>query len=125
MISDLSRLMRPPLSCPPSVAASALPGPRSISRTAIRATVPIHSRSRWYIRRSPRSRSARRRFVKTITQFRPVSIVGAQIARRPRDDPAPHHDVAVVENHRLAGTHGALWSVEDDLGGATLQRAHR
>ena len=33
-------------SCPPSLAASAMPGASNTSRTTIRATVPIHSRTR-------------------------------------------------------------------------------
>src|SRR6267142_6654895 len=112
-ISDLSRLMRPPLSCPPSGAAHTRAGTNSITRTT-RARLAI-------IRRSPRSRDARRRFVKTITRLRPVSIVPRSAVGAPCDNPASHNDLAAVEDHRLARAGRALRGIEHHLDGPLFQ----
>src|SRR5262245_50979014 len=118
-ISDLSRLMSPPLSCPLSLAAHTAAGLPSVSARVRQTKTAIPFRSCRRIRRSPRSRDARRRFVKTITQSRPVSIVGR--SGRQRDDPSPDHDVAVVEDDRLAGTGRPLRPIEDHLSSAPLE----
>src|SRR6266850_5897683 len=124
-ISDLSRLMSPPSWPPSPAAAHAAAGPTSASATPrhTKTTIPLRSCRR--IRRSPRSRDARRRFVKTITQSRPVSIVrGARRSGRVRDDPAPDHDVAVVEDDRLARAGRPLRRIEHHLRPVSLEGAH-
>src|SRR2546425_1189384 len=82
MISDLSRLISPPPPCsPPSEAASASAG-RSITHAD--TMEPSHTERRWSIGQIPPVSCCRRRFVKTITRGRALSISAGSRPRRRR-----------------------------------------
>src|SRR6267143_1660243 len=109
MISDLSRLISPPPPCsPPSDAANASAGS---SITHADTMEPSHTERRWSIGQIPPVSWCRRRFVKTITRLRRLSI-------RPRDHAPADDEIVTVPHDRLTRRDRALGLVEDDLGAA-------
>src|SRR2546421_675839 len=113
MISDLSRLISPPPPCsPPSGAANASVGS---SITHADTMQPSHTERRWSIGQIPPVSWCRRRFVKTITRLRRLSI-------RPRDHAAADDEIVTVPHDRLTRRDRALGLVEHDLGTAGARR---
>src|SRR5204862_187653 len=113
MISDLSRLISPPPPCsPPSGAASASAG-SSITHAV--TMEPSHTERRWSIGQIPPVSYCRRRFVKTITRLRRLSI-------RPRDHAPADDEIVTVPHDRLTRRDRALGLVEHDLGTAPARR---
>src|SRR5882672_5122439 len=106
MISDLSRLISPPPPCsPPSDAANASAGS---SITHADTMEPSHTERRWSIGQIPPVSWCRRRFVKTITGVRRLSI-------RPRDHAPADDEIVTVPHDRLTRGDRALGLVEHDL----------
>src|SRR2546423_2627687 len=113
MISDLSRLISPPPPCsPPSGAANASAGS---SITHADTMQPSHTERRWSIGQIPPVSWCRRRFVKTITRLRGLSI-------RPRDHAPADDEIVTVPHDRLTRRDRALGLVEHDLRAACARR---
>src|SRR6266850_1696749 len=113
MISDLSRLISPPPPCsPPSDAANASAGS---SITHADTMEPSHTERRWSIGQIPPVSWCRRRFVKTITGVRRLSI-------RPRDHAPADDEIVTVPHDRLTRGDRALGLVEHDLGAPRARR---
>src|SRR5258708_14711297 len=106
MISDLSRLISPPPPCsPPSGAANASAGSSITHADTMEAS---HTERRWSIGQIPPVSWCRRRFVKTITGVRRLSI-------RPRDHAPADDEIVTVPHDRLTRRDRALGLVEHDL----------
>src|SRR5262245_36966206 len=117
MMSDLSRLIRPPPPPWPSSAAAQTTVGRTASMAAPRMA-GIHVHLRWGMRISGLARSGTR-FVKSITR-RPAKSTAAGRARRAPDNSPSQHAIALIPHHGLARRDGALGFGEHDLGSVAL-----